>query len=48
MDISWKEVVNLLKAYKYALEEENEEDLVHIANVLPDEIKIGKEITIEL
>ena len=51
MDInySWEEIVNLLKAYKRAVEADNEEDIVHITNVLPDEIQIwGDDILIKI
>lgn len=46
---SWEEVMSLLKAYKRALEADNEEDLVHITSVLPDEIQIcGDDILIKI
>lgn len=51
MDInySWEEVVSLLKTYKRAVEADNEEDIVHITSVLPDEIQIcGDDILIKI
>lgn len=47
--MEWKEVIDLLKAYKNAVTEENEEEICHICNVLPDEIKIwGDDIFIKM
>ena len=49
IDFSWAEVISLLKAYRRAIEEENEEDIVHITNVLPGEIRIlGDDIIIKI
>lgn len=49
IDFSWKEIMDLLKAYKRAIEADNEEDIVHITNVLPDEIQIrGDDILIKI
>ena len=47
--MSWKEVIDLLKLYKEAVESENEEELVHICNMLPDEIQIwGDDVLIKI
>ena len=40
INLTWEEVLSLLKAYKRAEEADNEEDMLHICNVLPDEIKM--------
>ena len=49
INLTWEEVVSLLKAYKYAVETENEEDIIHIENVLPDEILFsGDDIIIRI
>ena len=45
--ITWNEVLELLAAYNKAVEEEDEESIVHICNVLPEEIRFaGNEIHI--
>lgn len=47
--ITWEEVVSLIKAYKAAEENDDMETLVHVSNVLPDEIRfLGDEVHIVL
>lgn len=45
---TWKEILDLLKAYNKAIEAEDEETIIHISNILPDEIKFsGSNIVIK-
>ena len=47
--ITFEEVISLIKAYQAAVEREDEETMLHISNVLPDEIRFwGDEIHIVL
>jgi len=49
INYSWEEIISLLKAYKRAVEADNEEDIMRITSVLPDEIQIwGDDILIKI
>ena len=38
--MTWEEAIDLLKAYNKAMEEEDEETAMRIANVFPDDVNI--------
>ena len=47
--MSWEEVISLVKAYKAAVDNNDEEAIAHICNVLPDEIVFsGDDIIIRI
>lgn len=40
MDMTWNEILDLLKSYSIAKKEDDDETMMHIENILPDEIHL--------
>lgn len=40
MDMTWNEILDLLQSYATAAKEDDDETMMHIENVLPDEIHL--------